>query len=138
MKTNSLLFFVLMLTCCCSSVKSVETNSKTSLFDTKWIVKTINGEKVKVAKESMPYLQFSDGTLIGYSACNRINGAYTIDKESIVFDRMLSTKMYCHETQEIEQLFMQTLHKVKQWQIKKQTLQLLDEYKNVIIELEQE
>ena len=93
---------------------------------------------MKVAKESMPYLQFSDGTLIGYSACNRINGAYTIDKESIVFDRMLSTKMYCHETQEIEQLFMQTLHKVKQWQIKKQTLQLLDEYKNVIIELEQE
>jgi len=60
---------------------------------TKWVLVT----ERKLTGE-LPYLEFGDGAVTGYSGCNRIAGRYvqdTVGAGAIVFSSLATTKKMC-------------------------------------------
>jgi len=60
---------------------------------TKWMLVT----ERKLTGE-LPYLEFGDGAVTGYSGCNRITGRYvqdTVGAGAIVFSTLGTTKRFC-------------------------------------------
>ena len=60
----------------------------------------------------------------GFAGCNRFSGTYIIKKDSIAFSRIISTKMYCEKTQNIEDLMFKYLSKVNSFSLQENTLVL--------------
>lgn len=78
--------------------------------------------------ETAPSIQFTeDGTVFGYSGCNRFNGGYELTGEGLRFKPLAATRMMCSEPQmEIEQQVFQALEQVTLFDVNTEdnTLQL--------------
>ena len=98
-----------------------------------WIVAKIGKEKVSVSAEKMPFIKLSDGKVSGFSACNRMMGSYVLDGETLIFNALGGTKMFCFDVQELEDKFMQTLRKTHYWKLKCGKLRLFDSEKKLIM-----
>jgi len=53
----------------------------------------------------------------GFSSCNQFSGTYIIKENSITFSKLISTHMYCDETQEIENLMIKCLSNTNSFSI---------------------
>lgn len=53
----------------------------------------------------------------GFSGCNQFSGAFIIKENSITFSKLISTHMYCDETQEIENLMIKCLSNTNSFSI---------------------
>lgn len=64
-----------------------------------WVI-VAAGAKVISRDEDMPYLTFAGGEhrFYGSNGCNVINGAYSVEGDRITFSEVLSTMMYCPDT----------------------------------------
>jgi len=51
-------------------------------------------------------------TVSGFSGCNHYSGGYTIKSNSISFSQLITTRMYCENTQEIEDFMLECLSKI--------------------------
>ncbi|MEO6405417.1 MAG: META domain-containing protein [Ferruginibacter sp.] len=69
----------------------------------------------------------------GNAGCNQINGNYTIDKSSIHFGEVLSTKMSCEDI-EFENVFLSTLSGIDHFEMRGSDL-LLKHRKDVMLVL---
>ncbi|GHT90998.1 hypothetical protein AGMMS49545_05930 [Betaproteobacteria bacterium] len=83
----------------------------------------------------------TNGRFSGFGGCNRILGAYQMAEEvtdaELFFDQIASTKMACiGDAATLEDAFLKALAQVESWQIKGQTLYLLDSDGKVTLELE--
>ena len=83
------------------------------LIGKKWHLVSFKGEEIQVkeARAEHAYIQFNeDFTIIGYTACNNLQGVYKLDDaQKIEFSQLLSTKKFCPEM-ETENEFIKTLH----------------------------
>jgi len=53
----------------------------------------------------------------GYGGCNQINGNYNVDKQTIRFTEVISTKMSCSDI-EFENAFLSTLASIDRYEIR--------------------
>ena len=53
----------------------------------------------------------------GNGGCNQINGNYSVDKETIKFTEVLSTKMSCNDI-EFENTFLSTLSSIDHYEVR--------------------
>ncbi len=69
----------------------------------KWVRAQYNDGKVITPKKDSFTLTFkNDGSFSATTDCNGIGGNYTATKSTIIFGKMMSTKMYCEGSQEAD------------------------------------
>lgn len=104
----------------------------------KWNVLKVNGEEITVTGEEKPYIEFNTGEskVHGYTGCNIMNGAYTQDGKELSFGNMATTMMAGpEENMKAERSVLEAMGKVTSVKADGENLQLLDEEKNVVMEL---
>ncbi len=100
------------------------------LEDTTWKLTRL-GDKDVVASENQrqPYivLDSSNHRVSGSGGCNRLTGAYTLEKQTIHFGPIASTMMACPSGMEHEGTFLHALDKSHTWKVQGNELELQDE-----------
>lgn len=100
-----------------------------ALENTEWRLVRLGNDLVQPASgRGSPHLILSsDGRrLSGFTGCNRLTGAYTIDADQLRFGRASSSEMACPQGMALEQDFLNMLAKVRGWRIQSVQLELLD------------
>jgi len=100
-----------------------------TLTNTYWKLIELNGMAVKVLPqrpEPHLVLHSENRRLAGSGGCNRFQGSYTLEGESLAFAQVASTMMACVDGMEQETAFFRTLESVRAWKIRGDGLELLD------------
>ncbi len=108
------------------------------LTDVYWKLVEIKGEPVnKMATVRQPflYLDPENGHMRGYGGCNRFFGSYLRRENTLVFNKVASTRMACKGGMEVEERFFQVLRQAASYALEKDRLQLLDSKGRVVATL---
>jgi heat shock protein HslJ len=99
-----------------------------SFEKTYWKATELLGKPVPSANRNREaHLVFEqDGRVAGADGCNRITGTYERTAEAIKFGPLVSTRMACVDTGEIERAFREALEKTGRWKIVGNELELSD------------
>jgi heat shock protein HslJ len=99
-----------------------------SFEKTYWKATELLGKPVPPASRNRePHLVFEqDGRVAGADGCNRITGTYERTAEAIKFGPLVSTRMACVDTGEVERAFREALQKTGRWKIAGNELELSD------------
>jgi heat shock protein HslJ len=82
-------------------------------------------------------LRRQDHRVSGFTGCNQMAGAYTLDGQALVFSQMISTKMAClGGGMETEAAFTAALQQVRAWSIAGDRLTLSDAAGQPVLELQ--
>jgi copper homeostasis protein (lipoprotein) len=119
-----------------TEIEAGHSRGNVALEDTTWRVTRLNDKDV-VTKENQhaPYivLASSEHRASGSGGCNRINGTYTVDKQTIHFGPMASTMMACPDGMDTEKDFMEALDAARKWKIQGDELELYGEDGNLLV-----
>jgi heat shock protein HslJ len=97
---------------------------------TDWQLTRLDGKAVIVNPDRpAPNLILNPGDhrVAGSGGCNRMNGTYQLDGQSLKFGALASTRMACAKGMDQEQSFLQALELVRTWGIKANHLELSGE-----------
>src|SRR5690606_33289306 len=99
--------------------KKMQTETITELKNTRWVVKSIEGNAIDTSKSRTPFIVFrEDAKMGGNSGCNSYGGSYTLGEgTSIRFSQVFSTKMACMDEGNPENTFFTAFNQVNQYQI---------------------
>ena len=109
------------------------------LYDTKWSLKKIHTETGIQDVQTKAFIKFNEEkkSAGGNGSCNTFGSSITINNNQVSFKNIFSTKMYCEDVQQIENIFLNQLGKVNRFEIKNKTLFLYND-KDVLLEFEAE
>jgi heat shock protein HslJ len=113
----------------CSTTETPSNNAK--LENTYWKLMTLGGENLKSpkgAREIQFMLTAETHRVTGFSGCNNMMGAYTVDQNKIVFSNMGGTRMFCENTMDIEKRVHEMFSNATAWRISGKSLELIDSY----------
>jgi|SRR5882672_5763842 len=99
------------------------------LVDTHWRLAQLGDEVIDNPpgeRDVHIVLQSKDPTVTGNAGCNSMFGAYALNGDSIRFDQMGGTRMFCQGRMNLEQKFLAIFATITRWKIVGQTLQLFD------------
>lgn len=119
-----------------------ETNkstTETQLSQGQWQIKQMNNTSLKSASSKLPMIKFNieENSIHGFTGCNNYFGKYEIiDDRTIRFSNIGATKMFCTETMEIENDFLEIINNTQYYEISEKQLLLFDKNKNQIAVLE--
>lgn len=94
----------------------------------KWILERLDGGPVHMPEgREMPFLSIDSlgENVSGHAGCNRIFGPVKLSGDSISFPGMAATRMYCVETQQVEDAFLGALNHARTYTLKDDRLTLL-------------
>ncbi len=77
-----------------------------------WVLEKIDGEPVDIPQSRQKptmKIDLAGRTVLGYGGCNRYHGRAELVNNVLVTGNILSTKMACIDTQEIENRFLKTI-----------------------------
>lgn len=99
-----------------------------TLENTYWKLAEMNGQPVITPTDAREVHMILGPTetakqIKGFAGCNTIGGSYSTEGSKIKFVT-LSTKMFCQDTQEIENFFLKVLSQADSYKINGQTLEL--------------
>ena len=125
MKKFFALFMVAALTIgCCSTCRLRAKNTK-PLEGTVWHLAKMGGESVTLSDDSFNIILNENG-LGGRGACNSLLGQYaTGDKKALRFSHLGSTKMLCHENEDLEMKLIKVLSQTTHYDIDYDMLMLM-------------
>jgi putative lipoprotein len=104
----------------CNKAGSAKADLAT-LANGKWELATLYGNAVVMpADREKPYLKMDSlGTGVsGFAGCNRVFGGMVLHGDSISFPALASTKMFCQDSQQVEDKFMQALNETRTYTLK--------------------
>lgn len=130
-KSVILIFAIAAILVSCKTPVKLSTND---LVTNKWILTTMNNNAIGEL-ETPVSLEFDTAKkgVHGNSGCNLFNGNYVIEGNKITFDNMASTRMYCYETQEIEDEFLSIISNPSELMIKNEQLIFTQNGKEVLV-----
>ncbi len=99
---------------------STETAGKT-LAGTKWILDEIEGEKVNTDRAFLTF-NIKENRFGGNGGCNGMGGTLKVENSTIKMSQIISTKMFCQNTSEIENSFLAKLQDTNRYEIKGEIL----------------
>jgi heat shock protein HslJ len=119
--------FILAIISCvlfssCEVLKS-ETDSP-KLVNTKWVLLSIKDRPVKLSDKAYLNFEEKDNRIAGKAACNSFFGEYTIVKQTIKFEGVGSTKMFCDGLMDEENEIMTAIANTRRYEIKANMLYL--------------
>src|SRR5690606_14862297 len=107
----------------------------------KWILVSLNGTEVQMPEGvETPYISV-DSTgenVTGFAGCNRMFGTVKTWGDSIAFPGLASTRMYCVETQAVENSFLEALNTTRTYTIKGDQLMLLGDKARTLLRRSEE
>jgi heat shock protein HslJ len=95
----------------------------------KWELVSLYGQTVQLPSGSQqPYLNFDSllENVNGFAGCNRIFGSMAVHGDSLAFPGLAATKMYCQQTQQVEDRFLKALNATRTFTVKGDELVLKD------------
>ncbi len=104
----------------CNTGSTGATASGTDLTGT-WVLTELNGAAAEMPEgKEQPYLSFDSlaQNVNGYAGCNRVFGPVHLNGDSIGFTGLAATRMYCTETQYVEDAFMAALNRTNTYTVK--------------------
>jgi putative lipoprotein len=110
-----------------------------SLEETHWKLVEVAGSPVTVStRQPEPNLTLhsSNRTVSGNGGCNRFSGSYSLNGDRLAFSQVASTMMACTSGMNPEAAFHKAINATRRWRINGQTLELLDDSRNVLARLE--
>lgn len=121
--------------------KMIFKNGQASLIDTTWVLKTIGN--TQTGEEIPPYnvmtLQFSeDGVMSGSGSCNNFSAEFSVTDGELVIGEIASTARACLDGMELETAYFQALNQVDGYVIQGNTLDLLDQQGERILQFSSE
>ena len=128
MKKHVYLLLISILTV----VFSTQTHGQ-EILNQEWVVVAIGQKKITTDAEKTPWIKLSQGRVSGFSACNRLMGSYTLEGETLIFNGLGGTKMFCQDVAELEDKFLQTISKTHSWKYKYGKLCFFDKDKKLIM-----
>ncbi|MBK8847219.1 MAG: META domain-containing protein [Bacteroidetes bacterium] len=119
--------------------KPVTSLPQAAIEDLNWMIlraDTVDFSKLEPRK--IPILIFhKDGkNFSGTSGCNNILGDYLLDKNSLTFDKISSTEMFCAGLMDAEYALLQALREAKTYTATETTCQLLGSDQKVLVLLQ--
>jgi len=94
--------------------------SKTTLFDHTWVPVELLGKPVELApgqKEPFIILEKKNKRMHGFSGCNRFFGTYFLRGGIFVFNKVAATRMACMKGLDLEDAFLEAMHKTEAYTI---------------------
>ncbi|MDM1756880.1 MULTISPECIES: META domain-containing protein [Acinetobacter] len=120
---------------CTTTTQSVQQQENLAVLQNKTWVMTHIGATEFAKKAETPMIQFgSDLRVSGSDGCNRIMGNYAVKNHHLNLGDIASTKMLCPNNQDIVAKYHTALKKVMGYQAYDQTLKLLDQHGNVVLQ----
>ena len=134
MKLLSFFIFSLISIKSCGSQITNNTNSETP--SGLYAITALGDYKTLPESLTINFDTITNG-ISGFSGCNRFFGGYTIENNTIKFEKMASTRMLCEEkANQVEMEFLQSLEKITSFSFENNTLKLFED-KKVLIEANQ-
>ena len=95
-----------------------------SLYDTKWLLKKIYRETGVEEVQTKAFIKFDAAkkSAGGNGSCNSFGSSFTISGNTISFNNIFSTKMYCEGVQQTEDAFFKLLDKVNRFEVRDKEL----------------
>ncbi len=115
-------------------------NLQASFYNTKWALTklhTAEGMKEVIVKKAFIRFDEEKKSAGGNGSCNSFGGSVTVKGDSLKFGNLFSTKMFCADVQGTEDSFFIALQKVTRFEIKDNSLLLLNG-QDVLLEFESE
>jgi len=137
-KQNIVIFLSLISLVACSSSRQTSTAVAT-LNNTYWRLTEINGKTVTTQLDHrevhMIFTRNDDQQqLKGFAGCNTMGGTYTVQDNAIKFN-VISTRMMCIDTMDIENAFLNALNITDRFKIEGEHLLLFNK-KNISAKFE--
>ena len=103
-------------------------NGAPSFEKTYWkLVELAEGGAVTDSGSAEAHMIFgSDSTVTGRTGCNHMSGRYMRSGDALTFTPLITTKMACPATMELEQRFLAALGSTRRWKIDNGRLELYD------------
>lgn len=93
-----------------------------------WALHELNGEEINPKKfpREFPHFEFdlAQQKMSGFAGCNQVNGNIRFDYNKIIIEPLISTRMYCSETSDIENEILKILRNNPVYKIKDSDLYL--------------
>ncbi|MDB5120920.1 MAG: hypothetical protein JWN56_2138 [Sphingobacteriales bacterium] len=122
MKKFIIVFLSFLALTSCKVLKS-ETDSP-KLNNTKWSLHSIKERPVKLGDNAYLNFEDKDNRIAGKAACNSFFGEYSTIKQTIKFEGIGSTKMYCEGLMDEENEILTALNSTRRYEIKADMLYL--------------
>jgi heat shock protein HslJ len=101
-----------------------------------WLLEQVNEHAVHEdsTDRERPYIEIreKDGLYFGYSGCNRMNGAFVLDNQSITFKPGPMTQRACVDDRNVEREFLKALFSATYYTFADNKLELRDEVNKVV------
>ncbi len=103
-----------------------KTASSTGLMEKKWVIQTINGQRLDLPDGTeTPWLKLNGDQLQGFGGCNALMGSYALEGSKLSFSGIGSTKKYCEGVQPTENAIKEALGKADSFRLDGNQLRLL-------------
>jgi len=129
--TTIILFACICFSACKTQQKT--TNNSVVITDKEWVVIQLGEHTVEMSEERTPTLTMSEGKASGHGSCNRYHGSYSLAGDKISFSSPLRTKMYCPDTQQTEEQYLEALSNVKSWKYTDEKLYFMGENNEILV-----
>ena len=109
------------------------------LYDTKWLLKKIHTDADVEEVQTKAFIKFNreKKSAGGNGSCNTFGSSFSITDNTINFNNIFSTKMFCEGVQQTEDAFLKQLEKVNRFEVKDKGL-VLYQGEKVLLEFESE
>jgi len=116
----------------CLFSSCLEKNDPKKLTNTKWELIELPGLALPATTKAT--LFFADSLKIsGKSFCNSYGGKVEVKDQKIVLKDIISTRMFCQETDAAERAYVQAINQVTDAKINENELQLLNGDKKLLV-----
>lgn len=116
----------------CLFSSCLEKNDPKKLTNTKWELIELPGLTLPATTKAT--LFFADSLKIsGKSFCNSYGGKVEVKDQKIVLKDIISTRMFCQETDAAERAYVQAINQVTDAKINENELQLLNGDKKLLV-----
>lgn len=137
MKTISLFLITIFLFTNCQSVKKKASSNQqeSNSLNRKWMLVKLDSISRNALIKHKVFIDLTEKKTSGnaYAGCNNINFQYNANKDSSIrFSNIISTRMYCEKTNNIEQLLINGLENTKSYNTKNQFLLLITKSNDTI------
>ena len=89
----------------------LESSAPVAIGTGDWVLVSLGTQAMPADSTKRPTLQLDTGTLhvSGFTGCNRYSGSFIARGDSLAFGPVVSTKMFCEATSELETAFLKAL-----------------------------
>jgi len=103
------------------------------LHSTEWRLVRLSTDDVSGLKNPVTLLfSNNENRISGFGGCNRYFGSYQKSANQITFSNVGATKMYCPETQAVEDAFFRLLNETDSFNLSKNNLLLLKDGRTLL------